>query len=93
MSAGRGGRGRAPRGPRRRAEPAPGTYHHSERAGALLRDALDRHGCATARALAAKLGLSYGPGLLVAIGYRGDAAAAWRDLAPGLEEPPDEPGR
>ena len=89
MSAGRGG-GR--RGPPRRAEPAPGTYHHGERALALLRDGLARHGCATARALAAQLGVPYGPRLLVAIGYRGDAAAAWRDLAPGLEDPPDAAG-
>jgi len=84
------------RGPRRppprRAEPAPGTYHHGERALALLRDGLARHGCATARALAAQLGVPYGPRLLVAIGYRGDAAAAWRDLAPGLEDPPDAAG-
>jgi len=90
MSAGRGGGGR---GPRWRAEPAPGTYHHGERARSLLRDGLARHGCATARELAAKLGVPYGPRLLVAIGYRGDAAAAWRDLAPGLEGTPDEPGR
>ena len=93
MSAGRGRGPRAPRGPRRRVEPAPGTYHHSERAGALLRDGLARHGCATARALAAQLGVPYGPRLLVAIGYRGDAAAAWRDLAPGLQDTPDGPGR
>ena len=84
------------RGPRRppprRAEPAPGTYHHGERALALLRDGLARHGCATARALAARLGVPYGPRLLVAIGYRGDAAAAWRDLAPGPQDTPDGPG-
>ena len=60
----------------RRDEPAPGTYHHGERARALLRRGMERHGCATTRPLANKLGVPHGPGLLTAIGYRGDAPAA-----------------
>jgi hypothetical protein len=50
-----------------------------------------RHGCATTRQLAAKLGVPHGPGLLTAIGYRGNAPAAWRDLAAELAGEPDQP--
>ena len=75
----------------RRDEAAPGTYHHGERARELLRLGLERHGCATTRQLAARLGVPHGPRLLVAIGYRGDAPAAWRDLAPELAGEPDRP--
>lgn len=85
----RNGAGRRPvRGPqdqRRREEPAPGTYHHGERAREILREAMERHDCATARELADRLGVPYGPRLLTAIGYRGAAAAAWQQLAPALE--------
>ncbi len=70
----------------------PGTYHHGERARELLRRGLERHGCATTRQLAAKLGIPHGPGLLTAIGYRGDAPTAWRDLAPELAGEPDQHG-
>ena len=75
----------------RRAEAAPGSYHHGERARELLRLGLERHGCATTRQLAARLGVPHGPRLLVAIGFRGDAPAAWRDLAPELAGEPDRP--
>jgi hypothetical protein len=75
----------------RRDEPAPGTYHHGERARELLRRGLERHGCATTRQLADKLGIPHGPGLLTAIGYRGNALAAWQDLAPELAGEPDQP--
>ena len=76
----------------RREAPAPGSYHHGERARALLRRGMERHGCATTRQLAARLGVPHGPGLLTAIGYRGDAPAAWRDLAPELAGEPDQHG-
>ena len=62
------------------------TYHNSARALELLRQGMARHGCATARELAAKLGLPYGPRVLTAIGYRGNAQAAWQELAPDLED-------
>ena len=75
----------------RRAAPAPGSYHHGERARELLRRGLERHGCATTRQLAARLGVAHGPGLLTAIGYRGDAPAAWHELAPELAGEPDRP--
>ncbi len=77
--------------PRRREEPAPGSYHHGERARELLREGMARHGCATTRQLAEKLGVPHGPRLLTAIGYRGNAQAAWRDLARELEGEPDRP--
>ena len=73
-------------------EAAPGSYHHGERARALLREGMARHGCATTRQLAEKLGVPHGPGPLTAIGYRGNAPAAWRDLAPELAGEPDRPG-
>ena len=76
----------------RRDPPAPGSYHHGERARELLRRGMERHGCATTRQLAARLGVPHGPGLLTAIGYRGDAPAAWRDLAPELAGEPDQHG-
>ena len=76
--------------PRRREEPAPGSYHHGERARELLREGMARHGCATTRQLADKLGVPHGPRLLTAIGYRGNAPAAWRDLAPELAGEPDQ---
>ena len=75
----------------RRDEAAPGTYHHGERARELLRLGLERHGCATTRQLAGRLGLPHGPRLLIAIGYRGDAPAAWRELAPELGAELDRP--
>src|SRR5215208_3974811 len=77
----------------RRDPPAPGSYHHGERARELLRRGMERHGCATTRQLAERLGVPHGPELLTAIGYRGDAPAAWRALAPELRGEPDQPGR
>ena len=82
--------GREPRdgwwvGPPPREQQAPaGRYHDPQRARELLRQGLERHGCATTRQLAAKLGIPHGPGLLTAIGYRGYAPTAWRALAPEL---------
>ena len=75
----------------RRDDAAPGSYHHGERARELLRLGLERHGCATTRQLATRLGVPHGPRLLIAIGYRGDAPAAWRELAPELAGEPDRP--
>ena len=76
----------------RRDEPAPGSYHHGERARDLLRQGMKRHGCATTRQLAEKLGVPHGPRLLTAIGYRGAANAAWQELAPELAGEPDQQG-
>ena len=76
----------------RRDEAAPGSYHHGERARAPLREGMARHGCATTRQLAAKLGVPHGPRLLQVIGYRGAAGAAWHELAPELAGEPDQHG-
>ena len=82
----RGGRPpRGPQQPRQPEQPAPGSYHYGERARDLLRQGMERHGCATARELADRLGVPYGPRLLTAIGYRGAAGPAWQELAPALE--------
>ncbi len=64
----------------------------TDRARDLLHLGMARHGCATTRQLAEKLGVPHGPGLLTAIGYRGDAPAAWRDLAPELDGELDQQG-
>ena len=76
----------------RREEPTPGTYHHADRAREILRQGMERHGCATTRQLAEKLGVPHGPRLLTAIGYRGAAGAAWQELAPELDGEPGQQG-
>ena len=63
----------------------------TDRARDLLRQGMERHGCATTRQLAEKLGVPHGPRLLTAIGYRGAAGAAWQKLAPELAGEPDRP--
>ena len=63
----------------------------TDRARDLLRQGMARHGCATTRQLAEKLGVPHGPRLLQAIGYRGAAGAAWHALAPELAGEPDRP--
>ena len=83
-----GGRAGPPQG----GQPATGRYHDVDHARAVLRQGMARHGCATTRQLADKLGIPHGPGLLTAIGYRGHALAAWRDLAPELTGEPDQHG-
>ena len=79
-------------GPPPREQPAAGRYHDPQRAREALRRGMERHGCATTRQLADKLGLPHGPGLLTAIGYRGAAGAAWQELAPELAGEPDQHG-
>ena len=69
------------------------TFHDSRRARDLLRQGMARHGCATTRKLAARLGVPHGPRLLTMIGYRGNALAAWKELAPELADEPDQAGR
>ena len=66
-------------------------HTYTDRALDLLRQGMARHGCATTRQLAEKLGVPHGPRLLQAIGYRGAAAAAWHALAPELAGEPDRP--
>ena len=73
-------------------QPAAGRYHDPVRARELLRRGLERHGCATTRQLAEKLGIPHGPGLLTAIGYRGHAPAAWREMAAEIDGEPDRHG-
>ncbi len=63
---------------------AAGRGHDTDRAREVLRRGMERHGCATTRQLAEKLGVPHGPGLLTAIGYRGAAGPAWQELAPAL---------
>lgn len=65
--------------------------HDTDRAREVLRQGMARHGCATTRRLAEKLGVPHGPRLLQVIGYRGAAAAAWHALARDLEGEPDRP--
>ena len=77
-------------GPPPREQPA-GHYHDPQRAREALRRGMERHGCATTRQLAQKLGLPHGPGLLTAIGYRGHALAAWRELAAERDGEPNQP--
>ncbi len=72
--------------------PAAGRYHDPRRAREALRRGMERHGCATTRQLAEKLGVPHGPRLLTAIGYRGAANAAWHELAPELAGEPDQQG-
>ena len=79
-------------GPPQGGQPAAGRYHDVDHARAVLRQAMARHGCATTRQLADTLGIPHGPGLLAAIGYRGAAPAAWRELAPELAGEPDQQG-
>ena len=78
-------------GPPPREQPA-GRSHDPQRAREALRQGLARHGCATTRQLADKLGVPHGPRLLTAIGYRGAAGAAWHELAPELAGEPDREG-
>ena len=68
-------------------------FHDTNLARERLRPGLARHGCATTRQLADKLGVEHGPRLLTRIGYRGNAPSAWQALAPELEREPDWPGR
>ena len=65
--------------------------HDTDRARDLLRQGMARHGWATTRQLADKLGVPHGARLLTAIGYRGAAGAAWQALAPELAREPDRP--
>jgi hypothetical protein len=71
------------------------TVEHTDtdRARDLLRLGMARHGCATTRQLAEKLGVPHGPRLLQVIGYRGAAAAAWYALALELADEPDRLAR
>jgi hypothetical protein len=78
-------------GPPQREQPV-GRYHDPQRAREVLHLGLERHGCATTRQLADKLGVPHGPGLLTAIGYRGHALAAWREMVPELAGEPDQQG-
>ena len=66
------------------------TFHDTARARDMLRQGMARHGCATTRQLAAKLGVPHGPRLLAVGGYRGAAGAAWQALARDLEGEPDQ---
>ena len=58
----------------------PGEYPEGWHALQLLREALERHGCADVHELAARLGVGFGPMLLPALGYPGDAKAAWAEF-------------
>jgi hypothetical protein len=66
-----------------------GTVHPKEwqtrwprgwRAMQLLVQAGERAGCGDVRALAAALGVEFGPGLLPAVGYSGDPPLAWLEF-------------
>ena len=82
---------REPIGQRRREGPPSMSHHDPAHARALLRQGMERHGCATTRLLAEKLGVPHGPRLLAVVGYRGAAGAAWQELARDLEGEPDRP--